>query len=118
MNKMVLNVPKDAEFYYRLGLDSQHKIRPEKVLEYFDRAIAAHPRYAMAWNEKANFLDFMGRYEEAIQCYDMAIKLDPESGEAWFNKGLTLRKMGRSNEAISYINHGIDAGLVMSAYQR
>jgi len=115
MNEMVVNIPMDAEYYYRFGLDTQHKERPEIALEYFDRAIAAHPSYAMAWNEKANFLDFLGRYEEAVECYDMAIRLDTEYGEAWFNKGLTLRKMGRSNEAISCINHGIDTGLVLAS---
>jgi tetratricopeptide (TPR) repeat protein len=106
--KKVGSVSTDAEYYYRLALDTQHKERPERVLEYFVRAIAAHPGYAMAWNEKANFLDFLGRCEEAVQCYDMAIKLDPDSAEAWFNKGLTLKKMGREHEAISCINRGIE----------
>jgi len=113
MPKMIVEIPKDAEYYYRFGLDIENKERPEKVLEYFDRAIAAHPSYAMAWNEKANFLDSLGRYEDAVECYDIAIKLDPEYGEAWFNKGLTLRKMGMANEGISCINRGIDTGLVM-----
>jgi tetratricopeptide (TPR) repeat protein len=107
MNK-VGTVSKDAEYYYHLAVDNQHKERPEKVLEYFDHAIAAHPSYAMAWNEKANFLDFIGRCEEAVQCYDMAIRLDPDSAEAWFNKGLTLKKMGREHEAASCINRGIE----------
>src|SRR5512136_91616 len=106
MKNMVVNIPKDAEYYYRLGLNTQHKESPEKVLEYFDRAIAAHPSYAMAWNEKANFLDSLGRCEEAVQCYDMAIKLDSESSDAWFNKGLTLKKMGKSDDALLCIDRG------------
>jgi tetratricopeptide (TPR) repeat protein len=106
--KNVTTVLKEAEYYYHLALNNMHKERPEKVLEYFDRAIAAHPSYAEAWNEKGNFLDFQGKCEDAVQCYDMAIKLDPNSAEAWFNKGLTLKKMGRENEAMSCINRGIE----------
>lgn len=109
--KKVGTIIKEAEYYYHLALDNQHKEHPERVLEYFDRAIAAHPNYAEAWNEKGNFLDFQGRCEEAVQCYDKAIKLDPGSAEAWFNKGLTLKKMGRDVDAIPCINRGIELAI-------
>jgi tetratricopeptide (TPR) repeat protein len=101
-------IPYEAEHFYRKAVDVQHKEHPEQVLEYFDRAIAAHPEYAMAWNEKANFLDYLGKCEEALQCYDAAIRIDPESSEAWFNKGLTLKRLGRESEAIACINRGIE----------
>jgi tetratricopeptide (TPR) repeat protein len=61
----------------------------------------------MAWNEKANFLDYLGKYEEAIRCYDRAIRIDPELSEAYFNKGLTLNKMGKTVEAAPCIKYGI-----------
>jgi tetratricopeptide (TPR) repeat protein len=101
-------VPHEADYYYRKAVHSQHKESPEKILEYFDRAIAAHPEYALAWNEKANFLDYLGKCEDAITCYDRALTLDPELSEAWFNKGLTLKKMGRENEAVACLHKGID----------
>ena len=106
--KKVENVSPEANHYYQKAIHSQHKEHPEKVLEYFNRAIAAHPGHAMAWNEKANFLDYLGRCEDALTCYDMALKLDPELSEAWFNKGLTLKKMGREREGISCIDKGIE----------
>jgi len=104
----VEKVSHEADHYYQMAIHSQQKEHPEKVLEYFNRAIAAHPGHAMAWNEKANFLDYLGRCEDALTCYDMALKLDPELSEAWFNKGLTLKKMGREREGISCIDKGIE----------
>ncbi len=53
-------IPHEAHHYYQKAIHSQHKESPEKILEYFDRAIAAQPGHAMAWNEKANFLDYLG----------------------------------------------------------
>jgi tetratricopeptide (TPR) repeat protein len=106
--KKVMTIPHEAEYFYRLAVDTQHKEHPEKVIEYFDQAIAAHPENAIAWNEKANFLDYLGKCDEALQCYDAALRIDPESSEAWFNKGLTLKRLGRENEAIACINRGIE----------
>lgn len=62
----------------------------------------------MAWNEKANFLDCLGKCEDAISCYDMALRIDPQLSEAWFNRGLTLKKKGEEREGIDCINKGID----------
>jgi len=71
-------------------------------------ALSSEPAYAAAWNEKANFLDSVGKFDEALACYDCSLKIDPGNAEVWFNKGLTLRKLGRENEAFSCINRGID----------
>ena len=98
----------EAEHYYQKAIHSQHKETPEKILEYFDRAIAAHPEHALAWNEKANFLDFLGMCKDALSCYDMALRLDPGFSEAWFNKGMTLKKMGREKEGMACIDKGIE----------
>jgi tetratricopeptide (TPR) repeat protein len=97
-----------AEYQFRRAMEAQGVENPERVLEYFDQALSIEPGYAIAWNEKANFLDLMGRLDDALQCYDMALKIDPGNSEVWFNKGLTLQKLGKENEAFSCINKGID----------
>jgi tetratricopeptide (TPR) repeat protein len=107
-NRHVVTIPGDAEYHLRLAMDSLDRESPERVLEHFDRALSTAPMYAAAWNEKGNFLDSMGRFNEAISCYDRSLKIDPGNSEVWFNKGLTLRKMGKENEAFSCINRGID----------
>jgi tetratricopeptide (TPR) repeat protein len=108
MERMVITVPKEAEYFFRVALEAEQKESPTKVLEYFDRAITMEPGYVPAWNEKANYLDLIERYDEALECYNAAIRIDPGMAEAWFNKGLTLKKMGRDEDAAVCINRGIE----------
>jgi tetratricopeptide (TPR) repeat protein len=108
MKMKLARISSDSEYYFEKAVHSIHKESPEKVLEYFDRAIAANPGNAMAWNEKANFLDFLGKCEDALAAYNIALKLDPELSEAWFNKGMTLKKMGKEREGIACIDKGIE----------
>jgi tetratricopeptide (TPR) repeat protein len=107
MEKMVTTVPKEAEYFFRIALDAEQKESPARVLEYFDQAISTEPAYVPAWNEKANYLDLIERYDEALVCYDTAIGIDPDMAEAWFNKGLTLKKMGRNEDAAVCIDRGV-----------
>ena len=52
----------------------------------------------MAWYNKGNSLDDLGKYDEAIKAYDEAIKLDPRCW-AWSNKGDALRMLHRNSDA-------------------
>jgi tetratricopeptide (TPR) repeat protein len=107
-HKRVVTIPRAAEYHLQRAMDAQGKEAPEKVMEYIELSLSTEPAYAAAWNEKANFLDSMGKFDEALACYDRSLKIDPGNAEVWFNKGLTLRKIGRENEAFSCINKGID----------
>jgi tetratricopeptide (TPR) repeat protein len=111
MKKLVKTIPKEAEYYFRAAMDAEDKESPVKVLEYFDRAITMDPGYVPAWNEKANYLDLIQRYDEALECYDTAIRIDPGMAEAWFNKGLTLKKIGRDSDAAVCITRGIELAI-------
>jgi len=106
--KYIVTIPKEAEYHLQKAMDAQGTEAPEKVLAHFEKALSSAPAYAAAWNEKANFLDSLGKFDEALACYDRSLKIDPGNAEIWFNKGLTLRKVGRENEAFSCINRGID----------
>jgi tetratricopeptide (TPR) repeat protein len=106
-----LQISQDARYYFQLALDAEARENPNKVIEYFDRALAMEPQYAGAWNEKANFLDLIGKLDEALICYDTALSIDPGAAEAWFNKGLTLKKLGREQDAVSCINRGIELAI-------
>lgn len=111
MKKLVKTIPKEAEYYFRVAMDAENRESPVKVLEYFDRAINSDPGYVPAWNEKANFLDQIQKYDEALVCYDTAIRIDPGMAEAWFNKGLTLKKIGRDSDAAVCITRGIELAI-------
>ena len=107
-HKRVIIVPKEAEYHLQRAMDAQGNDTAETILAYFEMALSSEPAYAAAWNEKGNFLDSVGKFDEALACYDCSLKIDPGNAEVWFNKGLTLRKLGRENEAFSCINRGID----------
>jgi tetratricopeptide (TPR) repeat protein len=107
-HKHMITVPKEAEYHLQRAMDAQGRDAPETILAHFELALSSEPAYAAAWNEKANFLDSVGNFDEALACYDCSLKIDPGNAEVWFNKGLTLRKLGRENEAFSCINRGID----------
>ncbi|OPX72736.1 MAG: lipoprotein NlpI [Methanoregulaceae archaeon PtaU1.Bin059] len=109
--KTVLSISHQAEYAFRVGTESAHKGDYQGALAQFDRALSSDPHFAMAWHEKGNCLDELGRCEEALSSYDTAIQLDPHHAEAWFNKGLTLKKMGREKEAYSCMNRGVDLAL-------
>ncbi len=111
MQKNIVSISPDAQYFFRLALDAAAGENPQSVLEYFDRAIAMEPAYAGAWNEKANFLDQMGELDKALACYDTALSIDPGAAETWFNKGLTLKKLGRNSDAVSCINRGIELAI-------
>jgi len=44
----------------------------------------------MAWYNKGNAFDDLGKYDEAIKCYNEAIRLNPSDSAAWSNKGVAL----------------------------
>jgi tetratricopeptide (TPR) repeat protein len=107
-HKHVITVPKEAQYHLQNAMDAQGRDTPDAILAHFEMALSSEPTYAAAWNEKANYHDSMGNFDEALACYDRSLKIDPGNAEVWFNKGLTLRKLGRENEAFSCINRGID----------
>jgi tetratricopeptide (TPR) repeat protein len=111
MEKTIVSISQDARYFFRRAMDAETRNNPVQVIEYFDRAISMEPGYAMAWNEKGNYLDLVGKFNEALTCYDTALKLEPEDAEIWFNKGLTLKKIGREKDAVSCINRGIELAI-------
>src|SRR5690606_12676496 len=111
MEKAIVSISQEAEYFFRRAMDAEMRNNPAQVLEYFNKALSKDPGYAMAWNEKGNYLDLMGKLDEALSCYDTALKLEPGDAEVWFNKGLTLKKVGREEDAISCINRGIELAI-------
>lgn len=109
--KTTLTISSAAEYSFRLATESAHRGNFHMALEQIEKAISTDPQFAMAWHERGNCLDELGRCEEALSSYDTAIQLDPHHAEAWFNKGLTLKKMGKEKEAYSCMNRGVDLAL-------
>jgi Tfp pilus assembly protein PilF len=101
----------EADYKIRRAMELAHQGDYHRAIEQIEKAIETDPHCALAWHEKGNCLDELGRCEEALSSYDTAINLDPHHAEAWFNKGLTLKKMGLEKEAYVCMNRGVDITL-------
>ena len=99
MVQTMAHISKEARYFLGRAMEATTRSNPEQVIAYFDRAIEMDPGFAMAWNEKGNYLDLIGKFDEALSCYDSALTIEPDDAEIWFNKGLTLKKVGREKEA-------------------
>ena len=78
------------------ALNGEH----HEALTKFDQAISLSPRSGVAYSNKGNALQELGRFEDAILCYNKAISLMPNYHEAHNNKGNALKGLGRFEDAI------------------
>ncbi|KXT54050.1 tetratricopeptide repeat protein, partial [Akkermansia sp. KLE1797] len=51
----------------------------KKELEKWERKIALDPENAMAYFQRGNVLDDLGRKEEALESYDKALEIKPDN---------------------------------------
>jgi tetratricopeptide (TPR) repeat protein len=62
----------------------------------------SQPRYdAIAWYNRGNALQDLGRFDEAVISYDQAIALKPGLAEAYNNRGNALQNLKRLDEAVA-----------------
>ena len=83
----------------RSGFSAFIKGDYEVALDYYNKSIAADPKYAPAWYEKGNTLIRLNRTEEAISAYDSAAAIESNIPEIWESRGEALMTLGRYAEA-------------------
>ena len=49
----------------------------------------------MAYHNKGDCLDRLGKSGEAIACYNKAIEIDPYDAESWVQQGYDTAKTGK-----------------------
>ncbi len=62
---------------------------------------------AWAWDQRANALTGLGKYEEALASANRAITLKPNQASFWGNRAATLWALGRFDLALSSTNQAI-----------
>jgi tetratricopeptide (TPR) repeat protein len=62
---------------------------------------------AWAWDQRANALSGLGKYEEALASANRAIALQPNQASFWGNRAATLWALGRFDLALSSTNQAI-----------
>jgi tetratricopeptide (TPR) repeat protein len=89
------------EYIHPYGVDSW-----ESILDAYDGTHRIDPDDALAWLDKGEMLDLLGRDDHAYECFSMAVKIcdealeiDPEDAGAWWYKAEALQSLGMLKEA-------------------
>jgi Flp pilus assembly protein TadD len=70
------------------------------LMAHCRRWTQAEPGNDLAWSNRGDAYDIMGRHREAIAAYREALRLKPDQEFIWFLLGVAYGKMGRWGEAI------------------
>ena len=83
------------------AMRSGSSIGPVEALASYDRAIALRPDYAEAFNNRANVLNQLRRFDEALESAERAIALRPDLAQAHYNRGIALHELKRFEDALA-----------------
>lgn len=84
-------------FYILLTLQRNHIWR-EPIYMWLD-IIKKTPTKSRVFNNLANGLSELGRFDEAIRAYETALKIEPDMEQAHYSMGVAFGKMGRKEDA-------------------
>jgi arylsulfatase A-like enzyme/Flp pilus assembly protein TadD len=91
-----------GSFFVATALRTKSAQEVEKALGYFDKAIAADPELASAYNGKAGALKILGRRDEAISAWEKALTLDPRFDYPAYNLAVSYLEKGDKATALDY----------------
>jgi tetratricopeptide (TPR) repeat protein len=63
-----------------------------------DRLLALNTNDGVAWSNKANALNELGRHRESLTCSESAIRINTLQSDAWLNRGVALLALGEYEE--------------------
>ena len=72
---------------------------PNKAKSYWDRAIAANPKFAEAYNNRGLAFYNLNLYQEALQDFSQSIRMKPDYAEAFNNRGNVYYQMDQYDKA-------------------
>lgn len=76
------------------GLRHESRGRIDEAMEDYQRAIAIHPEYANALNNRANMRVLRGDLQGALGDYGEALRLNPVFCDAYCNRGMARHRLG------------------------
>ena len=120
-NKAAADLLQDGMKYYHKGTEQDYK----KAVDFFERALAADPKFSQAAFYLGRTYSALFDYENAGRSYKRAIQLDPDYLEAHANYGGILLDTGDVDEAVRQLNtvlqrepaHPVALTLIAQAYR-
>lgn len=89
----------EARALYKQGFSDFASGRLTDAIDKYERAIAAAPTLAIAWNGLSMALGQAGRLEEAVEAANQLVKLEPEDPLSHTNLSRLLMQKGEIPEA-------------------
>lgn len=89
-NPLLNDIPKDALKKYNGAAESAKKNDYKTAIAHLDEAIAAYPKFALAYNEKGLMLIKQNDLSKALEAFAKAIEIKPDYLDAKVNFGYTL----------------------------
>lgn len=107
VNSDSANAPPEVLELYRKALELAQSGDTKAAIEQLHRAIAAHPRFMLAFNELGVQYLRLGDLEKANKAFESALKLAPEAFVPLLNHGLVLVLLNRLKEGESELRAAI-----------
>lgn len=80
----------------------------ESSLQHYEAALTLSPNAAHLWNEKANSLALLAKYEEAEEAFLHSLSLDDRFGTTYILLAELYRRMDRGGKAIETLRSGLE----------
>lgn len=91
-----------AYAFNELGLLARRLDKPEEASDYFDKAVALSPQWALPWaNLCAVYID-QEEYDLAITCGQRAVEINPSLPLAQYNLGIAYYTRNQPEKAIAH----------------
>ena len=100
--------PKLPEMFGVRGYHHYRRERDTEALEFFDRAIALNPNYALAYNWRADLARYDDRFLDMLEDREKAYSLDPMSLQISVDLAGEYRNFWRPDDAERVINRMFD----------
>ena len=96
-----------AVHFFRGAAYGNDGLRNEAIGEY-SKAIALHPTFTMAYNNRGFHFMSKGYLHLAISDYSKAIKITPRSAVIYLNRGVAYARLGELDQAIGEYSKAIE----------
>ncbi|MEW5985382.1 MAG: tetratricopeptide repeat protein [Chloroflexota bacterium] len=97
-----------SDEYLFLGDHYWQRERPQRALEWYERAAEAQPERAMTWYSIGQAQAALDRPAEALAAYQKALALDPAAAEIYFAIGELLSGQGQYGEADEWYRQALE----------